>query len=67
MQTAQLLEHVGFQVLHYHKAMLSSPVGQAHLFDEGETRTSRKSFFRRLAEKNGAPVIDHEAVVCAVK
>lgn len=66
-QTAQLLEHVGFQVLHYHKAMLSSRVGQSRLFDDGEDRTSRKSFFRRLAEARGAPVIDHEAVLCAVK
>ena len=67
MQTAQLLEHVGFKVLHYHHAMLSSPVGQSRLFDDGEDRTSRKSFFRRLCEQKGAPVIDHEAVLCAEK
>jgi macrodomain Ter protein organizer (MatP/YcbG family) len=30
-------------------------------------RTERKSFFRRLAEKNGSPAIDWEEVVWARK
>jgi DNA modification methylase len=68
MQTAQLLDHVGFTVLHYHRAMLSSPVGQSRLFDDGEDRTSRKSFFRRLHEKKHPDQsIDYEVVLCAVK
>jgi hypothetical protein len=65
-QTAQLLTHVGFTVLHMHQAMLTSQVGQMTL-DGGEDRKSRKSFFRRLAEAKGAPVIDHEIVLCARK
>jgi hypothetical protein len=66
-QTAQLLTHIGFRVVHEHHAMLTSPVGQGRLFDDGEDRTSRKSFFRRLCERNGAPAIDYEVVLCAVK
>ena len=65
-QTAQLLEHIGFKVVHMHRAMLTSQVAQLTL-EGGEERKSRKSFFRRLSEKNGAPPIDFETVICAVK
>ena len=65
-QTAQLLEHLGFRVLHMHRAMLTSQVAQLTL-DGGEDRKSRKSFFRRLSEAKGAPAIDWETVLCAVK
>ena len=65
-ETAALLEHVGLRVLHEHRAMLTSQIGQMTL-DGGEERKSRKSFFRRLAEKRGAPEINWEVVLCAVK
>ena len=65
-QTAQLLEHLGFTVLHMHRAMVISQVGQLTLEGE-EERKSRKSFFRRLSEAKGAPAIDWETVLCAVK
>lgn len=66
-QTVQLLEHVGFTVLHWHEACLTSQIGQL-TFDGGETRKSKKSFFRRLQEKKNPEVkVDFEVVVCAVK
>lgn len=64
MQTAQLVDSCGFDVVHWHNASLVDRESQLGLFG-GETRTSRKSFFRRLAEKNGAPPIDVEVVLCA--
>ena len=65
-QTAQLLEHLGFTVLHMHRAMLIAQTAQLTL-DGGEERTSRKSFFRRLCEAKGSPAIDWETVLCCVK
>jgi hypothetical protein len=38
-----------------------------HAFDGSVKRAESKSFFRRLAEKNGSPRIDHETVFCMVK
>ena len=63
-QTAELLEQCGFRVVHWHYASLQSREAQLDIFG-GETRRERKSFFRRLAEKNGAPPINHEVVLCA--
>ena len=64
MQTAQLLDACGFIIRHWHTASLVSREAQLDLFG-GETRRARKSFFRRLAENNGAPPIDYEVVLCA--
>ena len=63
-QTADLLGHCGFRVVHWHEASLQSRESQLGLFG-GETRRKRASFFRRLAENNGAPPIHHEVVLCA--
>lgn len=66
-QTAQLLEHIGFTVIHWHKAILTSPVGQLTLDGDVEVK-SRKSFFRRLHEKKHPHLaIDNEVVICAEK
>ena len=65
-QTCQLLEAVGFQVLHQHRAWLISKEAQRR-FDGGEDRPGHKSFFRRLSERKGAPPINFEVVICAEK
>ena len=62
-QTAQLLETVGFRLLHWHRAWLISQVAQYRL-DGGEDRKETKSFFRRLQERKGLPKIDFEVVLC---
>jgi hypothetical protein len=66
--TCRLLEHIGFIVIERVQAMLVKDVTHGDLF-EGETtkRTSRKSFFRRLAESKGSPKIDFEDVIFAQK
>jgi hypothetical protein len=68
-QWRQLCEAAGFQTLHVHRAWLVEERGAQHtIFGEVETRTvQRKSFFRRLAEKNGSPRIDWETVICMRK
>ena len=62
-QTCQLLEAVGFRVLHRHRAWLVAREAQRR-FDGGEDQTSHKSFFRRLQEGKGSPRIDFEEVIC---
>ena len=67
-QTAALLEQCGFEIVHWHQVSLVAREAQRELFVEEhgeESRRMRKSFFRRLAEKKGAPPIDHEVVLCA--
>lgn len=66
--TARLLEHCGFQIVERVHAMLTKETRHGDLFN-GETVTtkSRKSFFRRLAEKKGSPPIDFEEVLFAQK
>jgi hypothetical protein len=67
-QTAQLLEHVGFDVFLRVHALLAKTTSHADLFGEQIVKTkARKSFFRRLAEKKGAPAIDYEEVIFARK
>lgn len=68
-QWQALCESVGFVTLHEHHAMLVHSNGKQHTIDGGmsEKITERKSFFRRLAEKNGSPKIDYETVLCMVK
>jgi len=66
--TARLLEHVGFTVAERIRAMLIKETHHNDLFDGRTTSTkSRKSFFRRLAEKKGSPAIDFEEVLIARK
>lgn len=62
--TALLLEHCGFEIVERVHAMLTKETRHSDLFT-GETVTtkSRKSFFRRLAEKKGSPPIDFEEVI----
>lgn len=66
-QTAQLLEHLGFEVFCRCRCWLVKESSHPSLFDEAPVikTTERKSFFRRLAEKNGSPRIDWEEVILA--
>lgn len=65
-QWRQLCEVVGFVSLHEHHALLVRHTGTSLTLEEGkvEHKTESKSFFRRLAEKNGSPRIDYEVVLC---
>lgn len=66
-QTAELLEAVGFRVIHWHEAMLIARESQLTLAG-GEIRKQRKSFFRRLYEKKHPGLsVDNEVVLCAQK
>jgi hypothetical protein len=68
-QWRKLCEAVGFVTLHEHRAMLVHHKGTQGTLDGGqvELKTESKSFFRRLAEKNGSPRIDYETVWCMEK
>lgn len=68
-QWRQLCEAVGFVTVHEHHAMLVHHKGTQHTLDGGtvEHKTESKSFFRRLAEKNGSPRIDWETIYCMEK
>lgn len=68
-QWAALCEAVGFRQLHHHRCWLVEHHGAQMTLDGElqEVTTERKSFFRRLAEKNGSPRIDYEDVLCFVK
>jgi hypothetical protein len=64
-QWRQLCEAVGFETLHEHHAMLVH--GKQMTLEGGVHVKESKSFFRRIAEKNGSPRIDFEVVLCMVK
>lgn len=67
-QTAQLLESCGFTVFERTLCHLVKTTTERSLFGEDIVTTkSRKSFFRRLAEKNGSPEINHEEGIWAKK
>ena len=66
-QTLALLLHLGFAPVCRIRAMLVKESSHAGLFGYHVERKSRKSFFRRLAEKNGSPSIDHEEVIVVRK
>jgi hypothetical protein len=69
-QWAALCEEVGFRVCCWHKAMLVQESEPQHslLGDPPKgKKKSRLSFFRRLAEKKGAPPIEWEDVICLEK
>jgi len=64
-QWAQLCEACGFEWLHEHRAWVVEDYGtQLGFFEDQPIIKERKSFFRRLAEKNGSPRIDWESVLC---
>jgi hypothetical protein len=64
-QWEQLCAAVGFMRVERIAAMLVEDHGEQQDIFGGSTarRKEHKSFFRRLAEKNGAPRIDHEDVI----
>lgn len=63
-QTCTLLESIGFDVFERCRCWLVKERREPSLFGgEHVTKTERKSFFRRLAEKNGSPRIDWEEVI----
>lgn len=66
---ARLCEACGFELLHWHKAMLVDHYGEQGTLTGGtDTITvEKKSFFRKLSEKKGSPKIDYEDVLCFVK
>lgn len=66
--TLRLLEAVGFVGVERIRAMLVEKTKSPDLFAGTVTTTKqRKSFFRRLAESNGAPKIDFEEVIICQK
>lgn len=66
-QTLQLLVSLGFEPVERIHAMLVKETTCEGLFAPVTKKTSRKSFFRRLAEKNGSPAIDWEEVLIVRK
>lgn len=68
-QWRELCEAVGFTAVHEHRAMLVNHRGTYLTLngEQVEDKTEAKSFFRRLAEKNGSPRIDWETVLCMTK
>jgi hypothetical protein len=68
-QLQSLCESRGFVTMCRHRAMLVEHYGeQTGLFgDATAPTTSRKSFFRRLAESKGSPEINWEDVICVRK
>jgi hypothetical protein len=67
-QTRALLEHLGFRVFLEVRALLVRESREPGLFEPEVVRQkSRKSFFRRLAERKGSPAVDHECVLFARK
>ena len=66
-QTLSLLQHVGFTPTERIRAMLVKERVEVTLFGEVKSKVERKSFFRRLAEKKGAPRIDWEEVLVVKK
>ena len=68
-QWRQLCEAVGFVTLHEHHAMLVNHKSTSITLEgeHVENKVASKSFFRRLAEKNGSPKIDWETIWCMEK
>lgn len=68
-QWAALCEATGLRLVCRHRAMLVEQRGvQAGIFGQDKKiGSSRKSFFRLLAERKGSPAIDWEDVLCFEK
>ena len=62
-RTMTLLESLGFVPIERARAWLVSSTTENGVFGDVTTTKSRKSFFRRLAEKKGSPAIDFEEVL----
>ena len=68
-QWAAICQAVGFEPLHRHRAWLVEERSRQYSLD-GELvveRIERKSFFRRMHERQGAPRVDFEEVLCVRK
>lgn len=67
-QTLLLLESLGFVPVERIRCWLVKEQREPGLFgDDVVKKTERKSFFRRLAEKNGSPRIDWEEILVCKK
>lgn len=67
-QTWELLQAVGFEPVERNRAWLVEERAAATFFGANySVKKERKSFFRRLAEKNGSPKIDFEEVLICRK
>ncbi len=67
-QTWELLQSVGFEPVERNRAWLVEERQAATFFEANySVKKERKSFFRRLAEKNGSPKIDWEEVLICKK
>ena len=65
----EIADHVAYRGVERIRAMLVKSNGARYSLDGEvvEDKTERKSFFRRLAEKNGSPAIDWEDVLILKK
>jgi len=68
-QWRQLCEAVGFVTVHEHHALLTKDLGKQFTVSGDIIHREKKyaSFFRRIAESKGSPVIDYEVVWCMRK
>ncbi len=68
IDTARLLEMVGYRIVDYHQAVLFTKRRQKTLLgDEKIEVKGRLSFFKLLSIRNGNVAADHEDVIIAVK
>ena len=68
IDTARLLEMVGYRIVDYHQAVLFTEHRQKTLFGEEKVDVKgRISFFKLLSIRNGNVAADHEDIIIAVK
>jgi len=68
IDTARLLEMVGYRIVDYHQAVLFTKRRQKTLLGEEKVDVKgRMSFFKLLSIRNGNVAADHEDVIIAVK
>lgn len=64
LDTVRLMAAAGFEFIERCEAMLAEETELPDLFGPPQVkRKERKSFFKRLAERNGSPRVDHEDVL----
>lgn len=67
LDTAMLLEKVGYKIVDYHQAVLFKTKTQQTLFGEEKTEIKGQvSFFKRLSMQKGNVASDHEDIIFAV-
>ena len=67
LDTAMLLEKVGYKIVDYHQAVLFKTKPQQTLFGEEKTEIKGQvSFFKRLSMQKGNVAADHEDIIFAV-